>query len=206
MTLLNSEGQKRVSKAIRDVELKTNAELVAVLAAASDDYRYIPTMFAAIFCMFLPGVLYFLPVAIEVVVWLPVGLFVVLVLVLQLSMIRIHLIPKSVAHWRASNMARRQFLDQQLHHTVGDTGILIFVSEAEHYVEIMVDRGISEHVDDSTWVAIVDDFVSSVRSGHSIDGFVNCISACGDVLAPTIPKTPDNHNELDDRLILIGYD
>ena len=69
--------------------------------------------------------------------------------------IRTQLIPKGVREWRASNMARRQFLERNLHHTDGDTGVLIFVSEAEHYVEILADRGISAQVDDGRWAEII---------------------------------------------------
>jgi putative membrane protein len=103
-------------------------------------------------------------------------------------------------------MARRQFLEQGLHHTAHATGILLFVSEAEHYVEIIVDRGIHARVPDARWDDIVAEFVREVRAGNTLRGFERALSRCGDVLAEAVPKTPDNTNELDDRLVLIGYD
>ncbi len=32
------------------------------------------------------------------------------------------------------------------------------------------------------------------------------IRGCGHILSTELPTSPDNHNELDNRLILIGYD
>ena len=103
-------------------------------------------------------------------------------------------------------MARRQFLEQGLHHTDGDTGVLVFVSEAERYVEILVDRGISSKVEDDKWLSIVEGFVTDVHERRVEQGFLTALKRCGEILAETVPKTPDNRNELDNRLVLIGYD
>ena len=46
----------------------------------------------------------------------------------------------------------------------------------------------------------------AVRTGRTLAGFETTIAQIGEILADAAPKTPDNHNELDDRLILIGYD
>ena len=52
----------------------------------------------------------------------------------------------------------------------------------------------------------MDKFVTDVQRGQVAAGFLDAIAACGEILTETVPKTPDNTNELDDRLILIGYD
>jgi putative membrane protein len=108
-----------------------------------------------------------------------------------------------VRHWRASNLARRQFLEQNLHHTVGSTGILIFVSEAERYVEILVDEGISSRLDNSHWDAIVAAFTRQVRQGQTLQGFVTCVEACGELLRVHVPVTHER-NELPNRLVVLG--
>ena len=146
MSLVTAEQQTRIAEAIAEVERHTDAELVTVIAAASDDYRYIPLLWAALAALIVPALLYFTPLY-EIdplyLFWAQAGVFVVLALALSLSAFRVRLIPRAVREWRASNMACRQFLEQGLHHTEGETGVLIFVSEAEHFVEILVDRGIS---------------------------------------------------------------
>jgi len=92
-----------------------------------------------------------------------------------------------------------------LHHTAAETGLLLFVSQAEHYVEILADRGIARHVDEARWQSIVERFVADVRGERVLQGFLAAVESCGEILAEVCPKTPDNRNELDDRLILIGY-
>ena len=95
---------------------------------------------------------------------------------LRIHPITVRLIPKSVHYWRAANLARRQFLENNLHHTEGDTGVLIFVSEAEHYVEILADCGIGQHVSDERWQTIVNAFVAGVRAGRALEGFLAQVS------------------------------
>ena len=206
MTLLRKQEQETVAQAIRDVEATTNAELVTVLAAASDEYRYIPLLWASLIALLVPSALYFFVNTIEVVLWTQLLVVVVLGGIGQLGVFRARLIPRGVASWRAANMARRQFLELGLHHTDGETGVLVFVSEAERFVEILVDRGISSQVDDSKWESIVSQFIDDVHSGKIEQGFVRCLNSCGEILSTAVPKTPDNKNELDDRLVLIGYD
>ena len=206
MAFIGTAEQTRISEAIAEVERGTDAELVTVLAAASDDYRYIPLLWAALVALIVPSALYLTPLSTAWMITAQLAAFVVLAVLLQIETLRARLIPKSVRTLRAANMARRQFLEQGLHHTVDDTGVLIFVSEAEHYVEILVDRGISSKVDNERWSSIIENFVDDVHEGQVERGFLTALERCGEILAEAVPKTPDNRNELDNRLILIGYD
>ncbi|MEX2474163.1 TPM domain-containing protein [Marinobacter sp.] len=204
MSLLSASEQQQVTLAIAEVEQETDAELVTVLAASSDDYTYIPLLWAGVLALLVPGALNLLTG------WLGVsgllaaqwGTFIVLCLLFRLTGASGWLVPRGTRYWRAANMARRQFLDQNLHHTAGGTGVLIFVSEAEHYVEILVDRGISSQVDNKVWEEIVADFTSKVRQGRTLDGFVDCIHACGQHLKTHVPATGEK-NELANHLIIL---
>lgn len=206
MALINDTERQQIADLIAEVEQHTNAELVTVLAARSDDYRYIPVMWAALAALAVPSLLLFTPLSAAAIVAGQLGTFCVLALTFRLPFLHTRLIPLTVRHWRAANMARRQFLEQGLHHTAGETGILIFVSEAEHYVEILADRGIDRHVTQERWRGVVADFVGAMKAGRTLTGFQTAITEVGEILAETVPKTPDNHNELENRLILIGYD
>ena len=204
MTLLTQAEQRQVAEAIDRIELDTDAELVTVLAEQADDYRYIPLLWASLVALIAPGALLFLPGLIGagyllMVQWLT---FVVLALVLRISSIGTRLVPRSVRHWRACNLARRQFVELNLHHTDGETGMLIFVSEAERYVEIMVDRGIASRIDNGVWEAIVERFTSQVRQGQVFQGFLDCIEACGEQLKAHVPATHER-NQLPNRLVVL---
>ncbi|QZP22643.1 TPM domain-containing protein [Pseudomonas sp. DR208] len=204
MALLTEHEQRQVAEAIARVEKTTDAELVTVLAARADDYAYIPLLWASLIALVVPGVVHYLSGYLSMYTLLLAqwATFIVLCLVFRLPKVTTRLIPRSVRHWRASNLARRQFLEQNLHRTLGSTGVLIFVSEAERYVEILVDDGISSRLDDSNWDGIVKAFTQQVKQGQTLAGFVACIEACGELLKVHVPVT-QTRNELPNRLVVL---
>ncbi|MCK0744536.1 TPM domain-containing protein [Chromohalobacter nigrandesensis] len=204
MTLLSDSEQQQVRDAITHIERDTDAELVTVLAPQADDYTYIPLLWAGILALLIPGAINYFPQwlgasELLIVQW---ACFAVLAIVFRLPAVTTRLIPRRVRFWRAANLARRQFLEQNLHHTQDGTGMLIFVSEAERYVEILVDRGISSRLDDETWQSIVSTFTQQVKQGQTLQGFLSCIEACGEHLREHVPATHER-NELPNRLIVL---
>ena len=204
MTIINPDQQQSVADLITDVEQHTDAEFVAVVARQSDDYRYIPVLWAAAIALLIPLPVLFMPFwlttpDVVLVQWLS---FLALVGLFRIPALRIRLIPKSVRYGRAANMARRQFLENNLHHTRGETGVLLFVSEAERYVEIIADRGINQQVAQTQWQGLVDDFVAAVKAGNTHEGLTNCIKGCGAILQQHVPATHQK-NELPNHLILL---
>ena len=61
---------------------------------------------------------------------------------------------------------------QNLHTTVGHTGVLIFVSVAERFAEVIADRAIHEKVPETVWQAIVADLTDHIGKGQAGEGFV----------------------------------
>ncbi len=204
MTLLTESEQRQVAEAIDRIELDTDAEVVTVLAAQADDYRYIPLLWASLLALVVPGALLFFTgwVTAPHLLLVQWASFIVLALLFRLPGLTTRLIPRSVRHWRACNLARRQFIELNLHHTEADTGVLIFVSEAERYVEILVDRGISSRIDNQAWASIVEAFTDRVRQGQTLEGFLICIEACGALLKEHVPAT-HTRNELPNRLVVL---
>lgn len=205
MTLLTQAEQQLVAAHIGSIERDTDAELVAVLAPRADHYAYIPTLWAAALALLTPGALALLPP------WL--GLWDVLLaqwlvfagaaLLFRWPPLLIRLIPRRIKHWRAAHLARYQFLEQNLHHTLNSTGVLIFVSEAEHYVEIIADSGIDQHVDKQQWQQIIDALIARIRGGETAAGYIECVSACGELLKKHVPVTSQK-NELPNRMIVLS--
>jgi len=204
MALLNKEEQQLVAQAIDRVEQRTDAELVTVLAARADDYAYLPLIWAGLLGLLLPGSInYCLQwLSADELMLAQMSTFIVVALACRIPQVTAHLVPASVKHWRAGNLARRQFLEQNLHKTQDGTGILVFVSEAERYVEILVDHGIASRLHDDTWKAMVDVFTQQVRDGQTLQGFLGCIHACGELLADHVPVT-HGRNELPNRLVVL---
>lgn len=204
MALLTQQEQQQVADAVTRAEQRTDAEIVTVLAPRADDYSYIPLLWASLIALLVPALVHFLigGVAIYDLLMLQWGTFVLLSLIFRLPAITTRLIPPRVRHWRAGNLARRQFLEQKLHHTEGGTGVLIFVSEAERYVEIMVDEGISRHLESGAWDTIVSDFIRRISLGQTAEGFIACIDASAQLLAQHVPRT-QSRNQLPNRLVML---
>ena len=204
MALLTPQQQQQVADAVTRAEQRTDAEIVTVLAPRADDYSYIPLLWASLIALVVPALVHFLIGGLQIygLLMLQWACFVFLSLIFRLPAITTRLIPPRIRHWRASNLARRQFLEQKLHHTRDRTGVLIFVSEAERYVEILVDEGISQHLDDSDWGSIVSDFTRRVALGHTAEGFITCIDACAELLERHVPKTHPR-NQLPNRLVML---
>lgn len=204
MSMIKQTNLDAVNNAIQTVEKNTDAELVAVLARQADDYRYIPTLWAALIALVVPGLIWAIGLwlsTIEVLV-AQLAVFIVFAIVLRLPFILFRLIPHSVRNWRAANLARRQFLENNLHHTKGESGVLIFVAEAERYVEIIADRGIDKHVPQERWQGIVDHLTTAIKLGETQQGLIDCINACGELLAEYVPATSEK-NELPNHLVVI---
>ncbi len=202
--LLTEQELASISQRIGEIEARTDAEVVTVLAEQADNYYYIPTLWAALAGVVTPSVLILLPFWFELVDVLMVqfSVFVVLALALRYRPVLRRLIPLSVRRWRASNLARRQFLENNLHHTQRELGVLIFVSELERYVEILVDRGVSSALPNDVWEVIVNDFVAEVGKGNVYRGFDGCLAAVDDVLAEQFPISSEK-NELPNHLVLL---
>ncbi|MGP5109654.1 TPM domain-containing protein [Pseudomonas helleri] len=204
MALLTQEQKRQVEEAVTRAEQRTDAEIVTVLAPRADDYSYIPLLWASLIALVVPALVHFIDsdMTIYTLLMLQWATFVFLSLIFRIPVLTTFMIPARARHWRASNLARRQFLEQKLHHTQDRTGVLIFVSEAERYVEIIVDEGISQRLDNSDWGNIVSDFVRRVALGHTAEGFIACIDASAELLEKHVPKTA-TRNQLPNRLVVL---
>ncbi len=205
MAFLTDTDRRRIEQAVEDAETRTTGEFVTVVAARSDDYLYIPTLAAACLAFILSGLALLLPLGFDPVTFYAgqSALFIALALLFRWRPLTMVLVPGPVKERRARRLAHELFLDLGLAATRERTGVLLFVSAAEHYVEIIADRGIREHVDDAVWAGIIAGFVQDVRAGRVADGLVRAIEACTTAMAEHRPWHPGDVNELPNRLIEI---
>ena len=206
MTLLTQDQLSGLALKVEEAEKKTDAEIVCVLAGAADDYYYISTLWAALTAMLiLPIMVWFTPFWLEsseimVVQWLS---FIMLALLFRLPRLKMLLVPGAVKKRRAAHLARRQFLEQNLHTTKSQLGALVFVAEAEHYVEILVDQGISVTIENDQWQPVIKQLVSNIKAGEVEKGFHGCIDSVATLLGTVFPPTNETGNELPDRLVVL---
>ena len=203
MGFLKDADRQRIRAAIEAAERRTRGEFVTVIAREADDYLYIPVLWAALIALLIPSVTPFIdqPWMATHSYIVQIAGFVLIAVLFRWPVIKHRLIPKTVQRQRAHRIALEQFLLQNLHDTQERTGVLLFVSRAEHYVEIIADKGINARVDAGTWDALVADFVAHVKRGEVAEGFVRTIEACGDLLEAHFPAGEGDRNELPDHLV-----
>jgi putative membrane protein len=202
---LSPEDRGRVAAAIRRAEERTSGEIFVVVAAQSGDYRMLPILWGALAAL-LGG---FVAAALNpdmAAGSLALGQGFVFLLLAAAALVppwRVHFVPRAARHARAAARAREQFLAQNLHATQSRTGVLIYVSLAEHHVEIIADTAIDQKVPKDFWQGIVDLLTAEIAAGRLAHGLVLAVEACGAALAEHFPRRPDDRNELPDRLVEI---
>ena len=204
MVKFNDDQRRQITAVIHATERKTSGEFVAVVARASDHYLGTALAWAGGLALLLPGVLLFTGMRYIHIYQLQLALFTGLMLLFALVPdLHLALVPKRVKHAAASRLARMQFHQQGVHLTRDRSGVLFFVSLAEHYVEIVADAGIHEKIGEKRWQEIVDGFVDRVGRREVMDGFSFAIRDCGEAMARHYPARPDDTDELSDGLIEI---
>jgi putative membrane protein len=201
---ITPEDDQRISESIRAAEKNTSGEIFCVLMRASSDYRMVPIAWAALIALLVPlPLLYFTKIESTTIYVFQLLSFLIVMLVLLLPAVRLLMVPKRTMFERAHAEAQRQFAAHGLHRTEARTGVLIFVSLAEHYVEVVADVGIAAKVEQEVWDRAVKLLVQAIKRGKIADGYAEAIAVCGEVLAQHFPPPKVNRDELPDKLILL---
>jgi len=198
------EEHARISEAITRAEKNTSGEIVVVVARSSASYRAFALMCAALVALAVPlPFIHFTKWPVEYIYLVQLMVFLAAAAVSQWEPVRIALAPAAVKRARAHQRAVDQFLAQNLHTTTGRTGVLICVSVAEHYAEVIADDGIYRKVSPEVWDEVIAVLTSNIGKGTRTEGFVAAIDKCGAVLAEHFPPGAGDQNELPNHLIVL---
>jgi putative membrane protein len=200
---LTPQEHARLATAIRDAETKTSGEIFVVVAATSDDYRVPPLLWAGLVALIagfataaiMPGI---------AAGSLALGQGIVFALLAAAASVpawRIHFVPRAARTATCAARARAQFMAQNLHATASRTGVMIFVSLAERYAEILADTAIDSKVPPGFWQATVDALTAAIGAGRLADGLEKAVLSCGAALAEHFPRRTDDVNELPDKVV-----
>jgi putative membrane protein len=198
------EDMAAISAAIKRAEEKTCGEIVVVAALASDGYRSFGVLWAALLALAVPMPLIFMTkLPVEIIYLLQLLAFLACLVLFQWEKLRYSLVPGAVKRARAHQRALEQFLVQNMHTTEGRTGVLIYVSFAERFAEVIADQGIYKKVPPSTWEDVVGELTNHLAAGTTTDGFIRAVERCGKILAKHFPPGMPNRNELPNHLIVL---
>ncbi len=190
---LSEADRQRVRTAVEDARKATAAKFDFVVVPASEHYALYPVVWSAVLSIALTGALSLwrphLTIGAGVIV--NAALFALLSFLLELWPARIRLAPRKVKRAASSRMAGHQFAAHLISRDAAHNGVMLFVSLAEHHLEIIAERDAHAAVPAGTWDHIVSDATSAMRHRGVADGLVGAISACGRALGTAFPKAAD---------------
>jgi putative membrane protein len=196
--------ETRIAEAIRAAEQKTSGEVFCVMAAASSNYRFVAIARAALVALAVPlPLFYFTSLWADQIYFVQIAIFIACAILFSLPGLRFALVPRWIKRDRAGIEAKRQFAAHGLHLTQQRTGVLIFASIAERYVEIIADSGINDKVSPEVWDKAVKEMIAKIKQDQAVEGFLEAIRICGEVLAKHFPPGAINKNELPNKLVLM---
>jgi len=211
-----------VTSAVAAAEAHTSGEIVAVVAAKSNDYDDVALVWASIVAFVAMSVIALFPefyrglydrltggwgheltanqwlgtvIAIGVIKWIGVWLL------LLWRPLRMAMTPRSIKAQRVRARAIDLFKVGTEGKTVGRTGVLLYLSLEEHRADIVADEAIAAKVSPDVWGDAMAALVERVRAGRPGEGMAEAVKQMGIVLAEHFPRGSENPNELPDRLI-----
>ena len=223
MRRLSEAEHDRVSAAIAAAEASSNGEIVAVATPISDSYHDVALHWAVVAMILVLAWAAWRP---DWLIWwyetltgsgwraeptlgqlltfllvLAVLKFTAVLLVLKLVPLRLAVTPGATKTRRVRRRAITVFKAAAERRTLGRTGILIYLSMAEHRAEIVADEAILKVTDESTWGEAMAALIVEVKAGRIAEGMVAAIEQVGAVLAEHFPRSATDTNEIPDKLI-----
>ena len=211
-----------VSAAVGAAERNSAGEIVTIVTDRSDGYADVALAWAALAAMTALTVLSLFPAfylnLYDRVLgdwgreWTPHGIFTLAATVAILKFIgmvllqlwrplKFWLVPGFIKAARVRARAETCFKIGAERRTHGRTGIVIYVSMAEHRAEIVADAAIAGKVSPEVWGEAMAALLKGIRAGDLASGLVSATERVGAVLAQHFPRAADDQNELPDRVI-----
>ena len=219
---MTDAGRERLNAAVTAAESATAGEIVTILTDRSDDYGDVALTWSAAAALAAVVALFLAPdfylglyerlTGGWIHDWTPRTVLATAAVVVALKFgsvwlfllwrpLRMLLTPGPVRDARVRARAITCFKVGAERRTHGRTGILIYLSLAEHRAEIVADEAIALKVPDEVWGDAMVAMLAELKQGQLADGLIAAVSQVGAVLAEHFPRAEDDRNELPDRLI-----
>ncbi|MES3038518.1 MAG: TPM domain-containing protein [Bdellovibrionota bacterium] len=206
---LSSEEIERVSKTVETAEKKTSGEIVPVIVHSSSPVGHVGT---TLFFVFLS--LFFILDIVFVHGWSWDQRFESSIACLVISAFlawflrRFHyvqrvFVPNHDELRCVEQRAELEFHRQNVRHTHGETGILIFISVMERKAVVLADKAVAELCPRDTWEKMVADLLQNLKAGKWSEGLEKSIHHAGEILAEKFPLQSNDKNELTNHLRIL---
>jgi putative membrane protein len=202
--LFNEADKQRIESAVKRAEKLTSGEIVPMVVDQSYDYPRAEILGSGLFSL-ATGISLswaFFGESLWHFLWLfALCYFPYKLMIRNLPALRRRLIHTDEISEEVEEKAILSFLEQGLHHTRDETGILILISLFEHRVHVLADRGINNVVPASTWDGIVQTITDGIHNGDTCNALCEAIESCGQLLAEHFPVKADDTDELPNLII-----
>ena len=219
---LSEPEHELVSGAVAAAEANSAGEIVTILAERSDDYADVAlawsilVAFLALTLLALASDFYlglldrvlgawgmsWTPhAALALAATVAMAKFAAMWLLQLWPRLRLLLVPGPLKEARVRARAIAAFRIGAERRTHGRTGILIYLSMAEHRAEIVADEAITSKVSGEVWGEAMAAMIARLKQGQTAEGLVAAVERVGAVLAEHLPRTTTDLNELPDKLI-----
>lgn len=224
MAYLDERGRALVAEAVAEAEAKTSGEIVTILTDQSDHYNDVAFMWSAGASFAVMSLFALLPRPFldlwdglvagwghqwttgelaSMVIALGLIAFFAMLGAQQYQPLKLALVPGALKTARAHAAAIRLFKAGTEQRTINHTGVLIYLSLADHRAEIVADTAIAEKVAPEVWGEAMGDMLAEIRQGCIAEGLAAGVRDVGFVLAQHFPKPAGDKNQLPDDLIEI---
>lgn len=206
-TYFTAEEKAKIEEAIRETELTSTGEVVAVIVGRSDHYPEAAVMGAGFFAssVALAAVKLFLASSLWYFILLQILLFFPFRYLFEGSpFVKALFIGAGTRRERVRERALQAFYERELHNTRHRTGVLFFLSVYERTVWILADEGIYEKIHQDTLERFAHAVSRGMKEGRGCDALCTAIREAGNLLAEHFPSKPGDVNELPNRLITGG--
>jgi putative membrane protein len=221
---MSPDDRARVGAAVKAAEQTTDGEIVVIAAESSDAYHDVALHWAVLAMLLALALMAAFPdfylrwldwlAGGWTIAWTPrhmltaalimaAGKFIAVRLLLAWTPLRMAMTPRATKARRVRRRAIALFrvgIEQQ---TASRTGVLLYLSLAEHRAEIVADAAVHAKVAPEIWGAAMAGLIEALRDGRAADGLVRAVAEVGAVLAAHFPNSGTDPAELPDRLIML---
>jgi putative membrane protein len=214
---------QRVTDAVTAAEARSDAEIATIVSERSDNYNDVPLIWAALVALLalavyaaFPG--FYIGLLDRVTggwhvwtmrEWMTVLVFATTIKFLGTRYIvgwwplRMAFTPGRTKTRRVRARAVALFKASTEQRTLSRTGVLLYLSLAEHRAEIVADEAIVAKVSPDAWGAAMALLIDGCKADRPADGMVAAVGAIGDVLAQHFPRTGTDPDEIPNRMIYL---
>jgi putative membrane protein len=203
MVTLSKQQADRIEAAVRQAEAGTSSEIaVSVVPSSGDDRGMAAVAGALVF-----GVILAIGPAVwwnyDRLVWSGIALVAAIVVFWLCDRFDLGLrcLPARLLMKDARRAARAAFLDHGIDTTPERNAVLLFVSRAEHYVEILPDRAAAAAIEPAQWAGIVEQFRSQMHKADLAEAVAGAVAAIGTLCAARFPAAGANLDPVSNRPI-----